>query len=511
MNFDLVIKNGTVFDGSGNPGFKSNIYINNGKIDKITRLNIGTADETINAKGLVVAPGFIDIHQHSDYTIFGVPKCDSYIHQGVTTITVGHCGLSLAPISGEYKEALKRYNEAFTMEFDVPYNWNSFEEYLGAVEKGEPGVNIWPQVGHCTLRAAVMGYEARKATGRELKMMKEILDRSMKEGAHAMSIGWYAPTFWAETNEIIELAKVVARKGGIFMAHLRDPPHGVDEAFTVGEKAGIPVEIAHYDGTGIQEARARGIDVTYDAYAYRAGSSHLGEVLPAWIYEGGVESMLERITDSKIRDKIKEESKKRCSAGYDWNNAVIAYLSNEKNRRYEGISIGKISREENSDPVDTVCDLLLEENGGGMYVYRNSRKECYVFNNLRNPYNYIMSDGWGIAPYKPIRRGLPHPRAYGVFPRVLGRYVRDCGTISLQEAIRKMTWGPAQKLGIKDRGLLREDLWADITIFNPDTIMDKATFDDPHQYPVGVEYVFVNGEIVIKNGEHTEIRAGKIL
>jgi len=273
----------------------------------------------------------------------------------------------------------------------------------------------------------------------------------------------------------------------------------------------IPVEIAHHDGTGIQEAQARGIDVTYDAYAYIAGSSILGAVLPVWTYEDGVKAMLERIVDSKIRDKIKKELKKRVSAGNDWNTVVIAYLSNEKNKQYEGRSIGEIARVEKSDPIDVVCNLLLEEKGKGMCIFRNSRNECYVFNNLRDPNNYIMSDGWGIAPYAPIRKGLPHPRAYGAFPRVLGRYVRECRTISLQEAIRKMTWGPAQKLGITDRGLLRESLWADITIFNPATICDKATFDDPHQYPVGVEHVLVNGQITIQKGEHTEVRAGKII
>jgi len=506
MNFDLVIKHGLVFDGSGNPGFHSNIYINNGKIEKITRLNLGTADEAINAKGLAVAPGFIDIHQHSDYTIFGVPKCDSFIHQGVTTVTVGHCGLSLAPLRSEFKDDLLRYNEAFTLDFDVPYNWHSFGEHLDAIAKVEPGVNIWPQVGHGTLRAAIMGYAGRNATDRELNEMKELLDQSMMEGAHAMSIGWYAPAFWADSHEIIELAKIVAKHDGILMAHLRASPYWTDEVFTIGEMAGISVEIAHYDGTGIQVARARGIDVTYDSYAYLAGSSLLGQVLPVWMYEDGVNVMLERVSDSKIRDKIKEES-----TDYDWNQAVIAYLSKEQNKPYEGSSIGNIARAENSDPIDMVCDLLLEEEGKGMYIIMNGRKESYIFNNLKDPNNYIMSDGWGLAPYAPIKRGIPHPRAYGAFPRVLGRYVRDCEIIPLQEAIRKMTWGPAQKLGITDRGLLRAGMAADVVVFNPTTILDTATFDDPHQFPIGIEFVLVNGQITINEGEHTEKRAGMII
>jgi N-acyl-D-aspartate/D-glutamate deacylase len=189
----------------------------------------------------------------------------------------------------------------------------------------------------------------------------------------------------------------------------------------------------------------------------------------------------------------------------------MSYFSNNKNKQYEGKSIGEISRIEKTDPVDLVCDLLLDENGNGMYIYMNGRKMCYVFNNLINSHNYIMSDGWGLSPYEPLRRGIPHPRAYGTFPRVLGRYVRECGTIPLREAIRKMTWGPAQKLRLVDRGLLRKELWADITIFDPKTVMDKATFLNPHQFPVGIEHVILNGQTIIKNGEHTEVRAGKIL
>ena len=511
MKFDLLIKNGTVFDGSGNPGFHSNVYVNEGKIAKITKLDVGKADETIDAKGLVVAPGFIDIHQHSDFTLFDVPKCDSYIHQGVTTVSVGNCGLSLAPISDEYKEGLRRYNEAFTMGFKIPYDWHSFGEYLESLHKVEPGVNVWPQIGHCTLRAAVMGYEARKASDKELDKMKELLDQAMKDGARGMSIGWYAPAYWAETNEILELAKVAAKHGGIFTVHLRNQPYGVEEVFKIGKEAEIPVEIAHYNGVGVSEARARGIDVTYDAYCYTAGSSLLGQVLPPWVYEGGVEPMLEKIGDGKIREKIKEEARKRVASGYDWNKARIAFLQNVKDKPYEGMSVEEIAKSQGSDPVDVVCDLLIENEGIGMYVYRNGRKESYIFNNLRNSFNYVMSDGWGLAPYEPLRRGIIHPRGYGAFPRLLGWYVRECEAIPLREAIRKITWGPAQKMGIKDRGLLRETLWADITIFDPHTIIDKATFKDPHQFPVGIEYVLVNGQIVIEKGKHTEVRVGKIL
>jgi len=513
MNFDLVIKNGIISDGSGNPSFKSDIYVNDGKIAKITRLNVGKADEIIDAKGFVVTPGFIDIHQHSDFTLFGCPKCDSYIHQGVTTISIGNCGLSPAPLSDDYKEDLKLYYESFTLGLDMPYKWHSFGGFLEELEKAKPGVNVWPQVGHCSLRAAVMGFDARKANDRELEAISELLEQSMKDGAAAMSVGWYAPTFWADTNEIIELAKVVIKYGGIYTTHLRSSPMGVDEAFKVGEKSGIPVEIAHYGSNerarrGIREARARGIEVTYDAYPYCAGSSLLGQFLPYQVYEGGVNAMLERIEDKKLRDNVKEQAKAR---GRTWDRNIIAWVPNKNSKKYEGMSIKEAARSEKTDPVDFICDLLIENEGTGMHVSMNGRRESFIFKTLQDPNHYVMSDGWGLAPYEPIKRGIIHPRAYGSFPRVLGLYVREFEAIPLQEAIRKMTWGPAQKMGIWDRGLLREGMWADITIFDPNTVIDKATFMEPHQYPVGIEYVIVNGKVVIENGEHTEVRSGKIL
>jgi len=514
MNFDLMIRNGIIFDGSGNPGFKSDIYVSDGKIVKITRLNVEKADEIIDAKGFVVAPGFIDIHQHSDFTLFGCPKCDSYIHQGVTTISVGNCGLSPAPLSDEYKEDLKRYYESFTIGLNMPYSWNSFGEFLDELENLKPGINIWPQIGHCSLRAAVMGFDAaRKANEKELEAMSELLEQSMKDGATAMSIGWYAPAYWADTNEIIKLAKIVNKYGGIYTTHLRSSPMGVDEAFKVGETAGIPVEIAHYGFNeparrGIMEARAKGIEVTYDAYPYCAGSSLLGQFLPYEVYEGGVDAMLEKIKDEKFRDNMKKQAKAR---GRTWDKNIIAWVPNKNSKKYEGMSIEEAARSEVTDPIDFICELLIENEGNGMHVSMNGRRESYIFNTLQDPNHYIMSDGWGLAPYEPIKRGVIHPRAYGSFPRVLGWYVRECEAIPPQEAIRKMTWGPAQKMGIWDRGLLREGMRADITVFDPDTIIDKATFKEPHQYPVGIEYVILNGKVVIKNGEHTEIRSGKIL
>jgi len=505
LGFDIAVKNGLVIDGTGNPGFKANLYINNGKIVEISRTSLPiSADTVIDANGLIVAPGFIDIHQHSDFTIFACPRCESYIHQGVTTVAGGNCGLSSAPLSDKYREEMKRYYEPFTLGLEIPYNWRTFGEYLARIEELKPGVNFWPQIGHCTIRASVMGYEARRAEEKEIEEMKSLLEESLKEGAQALSSGDYAPAYWADTSELIELAKVVAEYSGIYTTHLRR--EGFEEAVEIGEKAGIPVEVAHYDGKGVAEARRRGIDVTYDAYPYHAGSSFLGQILPFWLYEGGKDGMLEKIKEEKVRRRVKRELR-----NFDWKTAVVSFVPERNSKKYEGRSIENIVKSENVDPVDFLCDLLLDNDGNGLWICMNGRTEAYVFKTLIDPYHYVISDGWGLATYEPLRRGKIHPRCYGTFPRVLGWYVRECDAISLQEAIRKMTSGPALKMGIRDRGLLREGFWADITIFDPKTIIDKATFEDPHQYPVGIEYVIVNGKVVIEEGEHTGVQAGKVL
>ena len=504
MGFDIAIRNGLIIDGAGNPGFRGHIYINDGRVTKVSRRELGGADKVVDASKLVVAPGFVDIHQHSDQTLFANSRCESYIHQGVTTACVGNCGLSMAPLSDKYRKDIIRYNEAFTFGTHVPYDWNSFGEYLDKLDRTPLGLNIWPQIGHCTLRASVMGHENRKATERELDLMKTALQEALEAGANAISTGGYVPGEWADVEELIELSKVVARYGGIYTTHLRRG--GFDEAVRIGERAGIPVEVAHYDGKGVAEARARGIDVTYNAYPYHAGSSLFGQVLPFWVYEGGVDAMLERIRQQSVREKIKASSATR-----DLSRSVIAFLPEEKSKKYEGRVVAEVAKSEGVDPIDWVCDILLDNDGCGVYIQINGRNEAYIFNTLKDPNEHVISDGWGLAPYGALYLGKPHPRCYGTYPRVLGWYVRECEAIPLQEAIRKMTSAPAQKMYLKDRGLLREGMWADIVVFDPKTVIDKATFTDPHQYPVGIEYVLVNGQVIIEKGEHTGISAGKVL
>lgn len=511
MHYDVAILNGRIIDGMGNPSFTANVYLNTNQIALISRRPY-KADTVIEAKGLVVVPGFIDIHQHSDFSVFANTGCLSFVHQGVTTASIGNCGLALAPLGDDYVAEIKHYNRAFTFGYVIPYTWRSFEEYLDVLNQTRVGLNLWPQVGHCTLRAAVMGYVARPASKSELQEMKTLLHAAMGAGACALSTGAYAPAYWAETNELIELAKVVAEYEGLYTTHLRR--FGVQEAFEIGEKAGIPVEIAHYSGAGVQEARQRGIDVTYNAYPYTAGSSFLGQLLPSWLYEGGVDAMLERIQRTQIREKIRESPQVRAryaSNCQSWHQSYIAFLPTVSGTRYEGQSIGEIVHAEAVDPVDWICEQLLAHEGDGMYIHRNGRRESYVFNTLRDPNSHVMSDGWAFASSGALCVGKPHPRCYGTYPRILGWYVRDCNIFSLPEAIRKMTSAPALKMGISDRGILREGYQADITIFNPTTVNDRASYEHPHQYPQGIEYVLINGELVIQHGEHTGVLAGKLI
>ena len=339
-----------------------------------------------------------------------------------------------------------------------------------------------------------------------------LLHAAMGAGACGLSTGAYAPAYWADTTELIELAKITAEYEGVYTTHLRR--FGVEEAFEIGEKAQIPVEIAHYGGAGVEEARRRGIDVTYNAYPYKAGSSFLGQLLPFWVYEGGVHAMLERIQRTEVREKIRETPEVRAryaSNGQLWYQSYIAFFPSASSTGYEGQSIGGITQAEEVDPVDWICEQLLAHEGDGMYIHRNGRRKSYVFNTLRDLNSHVMSDGWAFAPTGALCVGKPHPRCYGTYPRILGWYVRDCNILSLPEAIRKMTSAPARKMGIYDRGILREGHMADITIFDPDTVIDRATYDRPHQYPHGIVHVLINGELVIHQGEHTGVLAGTLI
>ncbi|HDI12200.1 MAG TPA: D-aminoacylase [Candidatus Bathyarchaeota archaeon] len=528
--YSIIIKGGKIVDGTGNPWFYGDIGIKNGKISKIDRLH-SEAEKVIDAEGCIISPGFIDMHSHSDLTPLINPYMESKVRQGVTTEVIGNCGFSAAPLNDRLREQILE-TSPMLKEADAKLEWSSTAEYMEVIERNGVSLNLAPLVGHGTLRAFVMGYEKRRPTSMELEQMKRLLAESLEQGAFGMSTGLiYPPSCYAETEEIIELCKVVAKYGGIYSSHIRGEEHqlldSVKEAIEIGEKAKVPVEISHHKAAGrenwgkvketlrmIEEARGLGVEVTCDVYPYTAGSFGLDSILPPYAHEGGVKKMLEKLKDPESRRKLRNDMVKgvgkwrSVASIIGWENIMISYCKGHP--EYEGKMISELAGQKSVDPFDFVFDLIIEEKSSTSVVLF-SMSEDDMRRVLKSPFSMIGSDSSARAAYGILAAGKPHPRAYGTFPRVLGRYVREEKVLTLQDAIRKMTSFPAQKLGLKDRGLIKEGMWADITIFNPRKITDKATFTAPHQYPEGIKYVIINGKIVIEKGEHTKEKPGKVL
>jgi len=529
--FDVIIRKGRVIDGAGNPWFLADVGVKDGKILKIGNLKSEDAERMIDAEGCIVGPGFIDMHSHSDFTPLINPYMESKVRQGVTTEVIGNCGFSAAPLNDFLRQEILE-TSPLLREANVELDWSTMDEYMDRVERNGVSLNVAPLVGHGNLRSLVLQFERRKPREKELEEMKRILTRAMEERAFGMSTGLiYPPGCYADTEEIVELCKVVTRFGGLYSSHIRGEEiqllKSVKEAIEIGEKAGVPVEISHHKAAGkrnwgrvrdslkmIREARSRGVDVTCDVYPYVAGSFGLDSLLPPHAHEGGVEKLVDRLRSREVREKLKEEMMIGVGEWHGvaevlgWENIMIAYCKGHP--EYEGKRISEITKEKNLDPFDFIFDLIVEEMAS-VSVVLFSMSEDDVRTVLKSPFSMIGSDSSARATYGILSAGKPHPRAYGTFPRVLGKYVREEKILTLQEAIRKMTSFPAQKLGLKDRGLIREGLWADIVIFDSDRIIDEATFVDPHRYPEGIEYVIMNGKIVIEKGEHTKETLGKVL
>lgn len=528
--FDLVIRDGIVVDGTGSPWFKNDIGVKEGKIARIGKIK-EKGEIEIDATGRVVSPGFIDLHNHSDITILAYPDAESYIMQGVTTAVVGNCGLSMAPVNPDNVDLLKMYLSPFLAKgFDYGWDWRTLGEFYEKVEKEGTAMNLVPLVGQGTVRLAVKGFEPGEASKEELEEMKRLVAQSMEEGAFGMSTGLiYPPGSYAKTEEIIELAKVVAEYGGIYTTHMRNESkhliEAVEEAIRIGERAGIPVEISHHKASGkpnwgkiyatlrlMERARKRGVEVHCDVYPYTAGSTTITALLPNWALEGGVHKMIERLRDKEIRERIRKEIEDDIMEGENflkaagWDGILISQC---RVKEYEGKTLEEILRERGTfdNPYEGLFDWLIEIKGDAAMVLFLMDEED-VKHVLSNPLSSVISDSWVTAPYA---GGKPHPRAYGTFPRVLGKYVREEKLLSLEEAIRKMTSQPAGKVRLKGRGLIKEGFWADLVIFDPETIVDKATYQDPHQYPEGIDYVIVNGQITVDHNKLTGKRAGEVI
>ena len=500
QDYDLIIRGGKVVDGSGNPWYHADIAIKNDRIAEIGQLSNHEAKRVINAHGLVVAPGFIDPHTHALRGIFEVPNAESALLQGVTTLTEGNDGSSPYPIDRHYADIDN---------LRISPNWAVF-------------------VGQGTIRQRVIGFGLRKATPDEMERMKQMVRDAMEQGALGISTGlFYVPGSFTSTEEVIELSKVAAEYNGIYISHIREEAaqliDSVQETIRIGEEADIPVQITHHKVIGVEnwgasieslrlvdEARKRGVDVTIDQYPYTASQTSINALIPQWAQAGGREEMLSRINSAETYSTIKNEVVAKIlydRGGGDPKNVFISRNSWDpdmagKNLAELAIDAGLEPTPENA--ADVVFDII--RGGGATAVYHAIGPED-VDRIMQHPATAIGSDG----PVGVFGEGAPHPRQYGTFARVLGLYVRERKILSLEEAIRKMSSQSARRLGIHDRGLITKGYFADIAIFDPDEIIDKATFENPHQYAIGTKFVLVNGTVVVENGQHTGARPGRIL
>ena len=523
-SFDVVINNAQIIDGAGGAARKGSIAIKDGKIAAVGEVT-GTGAQNIDAKGRTVAPGFIDMHSHSDMPLVSDGNGQSKIRQGVTTEVIGESG-SIAP----RKEA------------SATQSWTDFNGYFAALEKNGISPNLLSYIGTGTVRELVIGDEDKKATAKDIEAMQKIVAGAMDQGVFGVSSGLiYPPNAYATVAELGEVSK--AAQGGLYASHLRYDGgklrEGIEEAIAIGERANIPVHVFHIKVTGqknfgrmkevidiVEAARKRGIRVTADQYPYVASSTSLTATIPPWAQDGGTERLIARLKDPRERARIRREMENtnpswesRYQSAGTWQNVQLAAIGRTRggtndavspNRKYEGKRVAEAAKEAGKDPFDFVFDLLIEERGSVGCVYFII-DETDLALAMRQPWVAIGSDGSALAIEGPLRAGVPHPRSFGTFPRVLGRYVRELKVISLEEAVRKMTSLPAEILGITDRGTIKEGQWADLVIFDPATVADKATFEDPFQYPVGIDTVLVNGKVVLDEGKHTNARPGKVL
>lgn len=520
---DILIKGGLIFNGTGPEPFEADIGISGDKIAFISKKSriLQKAKRVIDANGLAVAPGFIDTHSHSEFTLLADRRAEGKIFQGITTEINGNCGLSAAPL---YGEALKQREEDL-IEFSIYKRWSTFEEYFEILRKGL-AINFITLVGYGNVRACVAGFEDRGLTSANKRKVYNLLRKSIREGAVGVSTGLiYPPGIYSTTEELIEIARCCNNL--IYTSHMRSEGdnliESIEETIRIGRESGINVHISHLKTSGkknwhkiddaislIEEAQKEGIKVTCDRYPYTAASTDLDTILPSWVYEGGREEELKRLKKSELQKKIKEKILDENPEIKFWESVNIASVSSEKNRWMEGKSIAYIAYREDSEPVDTLLKILIEENLKVSAIFLSMNED-----NLRRflslPYVMIGTDSSARSTNGPTHKGKPHPRGFGSFPKFLGRYVRNNGLMSMGEAIQKITMLPAKTFGINKRGIIKKGAFADIVVFDHEKIIDRATFDDPFLKPEGIYYVVVNGLPAIWEGSPTGINAGRIL
>lgn len=529
--YDVLIRSGKIVDGSGNPWFLGDVAIRGDRIVKVARHISGPAKRTIDATNLVVSPGFIDIHSHSDYLLLEDGNAHSKITQGVTTEVLGE-GNSAGPRTG----LLPRKSAQVA---GKTVHWSTLTEYFTVLEQSGISTNVASYVGLNNVWQAVMGQSFARPTSSQLQQMKTLVAQAMQEGALGLSSQvMMPPGSLATTSDIVALGKVVARYQGIYSSHIRNEGAGVfdavKEAIEIGERAEIPVDIIHLKIADekhwgrmdeivelIEQARKRGVDVQANVYPYTRGNNNLVSIIPPWAHEGGKAKLLARLRDPQQRARMKRDIRGENNTLPDWYNHFTAVGSDWSRilvsgaGPYQGLTMDRVmalrtEKLPTADLLDELLDLLIEEDGSVSAVYAH-HTEADMNLALQQPWCSIGSDGSAYATSGPLRRGNPHPRNFGTFPRVLGLYVRERGLLRLEDAIRKMTSLNAKKAGLQDRGQLRERSFADVTIFDPDQVIDRATYTSPFHYSEGIRYVLVNGQIVLDAGKHTLRRPGRVL
>lgn len=516
---DLLIRGGDVIDGTGAPRRRADVAVRDGRIFAIGDVGTGSGARTIDARGRAVSPGFIDIHSHSDESVLVNSALESAVHQGVTCVVAGNCGGASAPVIGLAAEELDRD----LARYDLERTWTSFGEYAAAVERAGSAINFCSFVGHGTLRMCVMGADDRPPTSGELAAMRALLARSLDDGAIGLSTGLiYPPSAYGTTDEISALATVVRERDGLYASHIRNEGDelfaAIEENLEIGRRSGVRVQLSHHKASQkrnwgkvkestamIERARQEGLDVIADQYPYTASSTGLAVTIPKWAHAGGSMALCERLKDPAVRQRIRGEY---TETERNWPDIVIARALRHPD--WSGKTVAELARSAKMDPLEWTCDALVEHDGA-IDIIHHSMDEADVRYVMAKPWVCAGSDSRANAPYGPLSFGKPHPRSYGTFPRILGHYARDQGVITLEDAVRKMTSLAASRLKLRERGVVREGAWADLVVFDPERIIDTATYDDPHRYPAGIDHVIVNGVVVTHGDETLAGRPGAFL
>lgn len=521
--FDLIIRDATIVDGFSTYRYQGDVAVSNGKIQAVEHhLSGAFGEKEIDAKGLILAPGFIDVHGHSEYSLLANPYAESKIFQGITTEICGNCGFSAAPLLGD---ALYEETSRIRTEYGVEISWTKFNGFLEYLSQKPLTLNVGSLVGHGMLRGSAIGYYNRRAASQELLLMKKMLEEALDEGAFGLSTGLiYVPSSFGGIDEISAIAEIMAKKGGVYTSHIRGEGEtvfkAVREALTIGKRVSVPVQVSHLKVGKVhwgkaqkllelfEKARRNGVDATCDQYPYTASCTSLSAALPLWAREGTDAQMKDRLCDLKIKKQVAEEVDASFKRNYD--DILLSSISQGVFSSYQGKYINELAAGLHKTPGELIVDMVAHVGGDASAIYFSMQEDdlsCI----MRWPYTFVATDAEARPFFGVLAEGFPHPRTYGTYPRVLGRYVREKKVLSLEEAVKKMTSLPAEKFNIKERGVIRNGTWADLVLFDFNEIGDRASYEQPNRPSLGICNVWVNGEEVVKGASLTCKTPGRVL